>query len=188
MLAGGRTRHDAGDAFAPIHEPRVEPERDVVQEDPAVHPARVDAGFPAREGIEGGNRIIAVEPEVTREVVSCTERDDDNGTSRSRATSATGPSEPSPPAIPSACALAALATSAGSSPGERRCVSRLRRCASSRSASGLGSASPARGLITSRPPIALASPKRRRPRRRSRHGLQTASQAMPQPRKELRWS
>jgi hypothetical protein len=54
-----------------LHGVPVEPERDVVEEQAAVHQAYVDAPFdPVAEGAERAYDIAPVDPEVLREVVS----------------------------------------------------------------------------------------------------------------------
>ena len=64
--------------LAPVHEPRVEAERDVVQEEPVADAADVDAPLdPAVERGERAERIVAVEAEVPGEVVARPERDAD---------------------------------------------------------------------------------------------------------------
>ena len=64
--------------LAPVHEPRVEAERDVVQEEPVADAADVDAPLdPVVEGGERRERIVAVEAEVAGEVVPRPERDAD---------------------------------------------------------------------------------------------------------------
>ncbi len=64
--------------LAPVHEPRVDPERDVVEEEAVVCAPDVDAPLDAVvERSEGGDRVVAVEPEVAREVIPRPERDAD---------------------------------------------------------------------------------------------------------------
>ena len=60
-----------------MHESCVEPERDVVQEEPAVRTPDVDAAFGSAEGIERRQRVITFHPEVACEVVARSERDAD---------------------------------------------------------------------------------------------------------------
>jgi hypothetical protein len=61
--------------LAPVDEVRVDPERDVVEEEPAAHAADVDAPHDAvDERVESACRVVAVEPEVAREVVPRPER------------------------------------------------------------------------------------------------------------------
>ena len=63
-----------------VHEARIEPERDVVQENPAVDHTDVDATFLAvAKGVEHGNWIVAVEVEVSGKVVPGPERDAHEG-------------------------------------------------------------------------------------------------------------
>src|SRR5688572_96301 len=52
-----------------VDEARVDPQRDVVQEDAAVYGSDVDSPLLAAEGREGGERIVGVEAEVAGEVV-----------------------------------------------------------------------------------------------------------------------
>ena len=62
--------------LAAVHELRVDAERDVVQEEPVVRAADVDAALVAvDERFERADRVVAVEPEVAREVVARPERD-----------------------------------------------------------------------------------------------------------------
>jgi hypothetical protein len=61
--------------LAPVDEACVDAERDVVQEQPLVRAADVDAAFLAAESAQRGNRIAAVQPEVACEVVARPERD-----------------------------------------------------------------------------------------------------------------
>ena len=63
--------------LAPVHEPRVEAERDVVQEEPVADAADVDPSLLAVEGREDSDRIVAVEPDVPGEVIAGPERDAD---------------------------------------------------------------------------------------------------------------
>ena len=80
-----RPRADAGERLAPtamrfasVHQSRIDTERHVVQEDALIRAADVDA--PLRsvgERAQGADRIVAVEAEVAREVVTGTERDAD---------------------------------------------------------------------------------------------------------------
>jgi hypothetical protein len=65
--------------LAPVDEPRVEPERDVVQEAPLPRPADVDAPFLALEAGERGEWVVAIEPEVAGEVVARAVGNDDEG-------------------------------------------------------------------------------------------------------------
>ena len=58
------------------HDPRVQPERHVVDEDLAVDLAQVDGGFTGRpEHVECPDRIITVDPEVEGEMIARTGRD-----------------------------------------------------------------------------------------------------------------
>ena len=66
-------------AFAVVDELRVEPERDVVQEQAPADPADVDPPLQSPECVQRGDRIVAVEPEVAREVVSRSEGNADEG-------------------------------------------------------------------------------------------------------------
>ena len=64
--------------LAPVDEPGVDPERDVVEEEPVARPRHVDA--PLDSVVERGqrrDRVVAVEPEVAGEVVSRPEGDAD---------------------------------------------------------------------------------------------------------------
>ena len=65
--------------LAPVDEAGVDPERDVVQEEAVVDAGHVDPPFDAGEGRQGSQRIVSVEAEVAREVVSRPERDADKG-------------------------------------------------------------------------------------------------------------
>jgi hypothetical protein len=56
--------------LAPVHELGVEAERDVVQEHVPVHAAGVDPALDPEERLERGERIVAIEPEIAREVVA----------------------------------------------------------------------------------------------------------------------
>jgi hypothetical protein len=60
-----------------VHEPGIEAERDVVQEEPSVHACHVDPPLTSGEGGEGGDGVVAIETEVAGEVVPRAERDDD---------------------------------------------------------------------------------------------------------------
>ena len=84
VLHGQRERAQAGQCFAPpaavlapVDEPRVEAERDVVQEEPVSDPAHVDPPLLPVEGRERADRVVAVEAEVPGEVVAGPERDAD---------------------------------------------------------------------------------------------------------------
>ena len=84
VLHGQRERTQAGECFAaaaavlaPVDEPRVEAERDVVQEEPVADPRHVDPSLFPVEGRERADRIAAVEAEVPGEVVAGPERDAD---------------------------------------------------------------------------------------------------------------
>lgn len=62
----------------PVYEPGVEPERDVVEEEPFARAADVDPALDAAvEGGERRDRVVPVEPEIAGEVVAGAERDDD---------------------------------------------------------------------------------------------------------------
>ncbi len=56
---------------------RVDPEADVVEEEPAADPADVDAPLGAAEGVERRDRVVPVEADVAGEVVAGPERDAD---------------------------------------------------------------------------------------------------------------
>ena len=60
-----------------MHEPCIDAERDVVEEEPVVHTRGVDPHLPARERSQRAYWVVGVEPEVTGEVVPGSERDDD---------------------------------------------------------------------------------------------------------------
>jgi hypothetical protein len=63
-------------ALPPVHEPRVNPEGDVVQKEPSVRTADVNHALLAvHECVERADRVVAVETEVAREVVARSERD-----------------------------------------------------------------------------------------------------------------
>ena len=64
-------------ALAAVDEHRVQAEREVVQEQAVAGTADVDAPLLAGEALERGERVVAVEPEVAREVVARAERDAD---------------------------------------------------------------------------------------------------------------
>jgi hypothetical protein len=53
-----------------VHERRVDPERDVVQESPASDPPDVDRALLAREPGQYADRVVPVEPQVPREVIA----------------------------------------------------------------------------------------------------------------------
>jgi hypothetical protein len=63
--------------LAPVHEARVQAERDVVEEELLADATDVDALLSAVERVEGGERVVAVEPEIPREVVARPVRDAD---------------------------------------------------------------------------------------------------------------
>ena len=64
--------------LAPVHEAGVDPERDVVEEEAVAGARHVDPPLDAvAEGGQGPDRVVAVEPEVTREVVPRPEGDAD---------------------------------------------------------------------------------------------------------------
>ena len=86
-----------------VNEPRVEPQRDVVQEEPVVDAADVDADLAAGEGSQRAFRLVAIEAQVAREVVEGAGRDDDEGAAaferdlgdrRQRAVAARDPERP----------------------------------------------------------------------------------------------
>jgi hypothetical protein len=66
-------------AFAVVDELRVEPERDVVQEQALADPADVDPPLHSPECVQRADRIVAVEAEVARKVVSRSEGNADEG-------------------------------------------------------------------------------------------------------------
>ena len=59
----------------PVHEPRVDADRDVVQEEPSVDPSDVHPPFVACERRKRGQWVVAIEPDVPCEVVAGPERD-----------------------------------------------------------------------------------------------------------------
>ena len=63
--------------LAPVHEPGVETERDVVQEEAVSRPADIDPPFFAVERRECADRVRAVEADVPGEMVAGPERDAD---------------------------------------------------------------------------------------------------------------
>ena len=84
VLHGQCERPQAGECLspapavlAPVHEARVEAERDVVQEEPVFDPADVDPPLVAVEGRERADRVVAIEADVPGEVVAGPERDAD---------------------------------------------------------------------------------------------------------------
>ena len=84
VLHGQRERAEPGEGFAPpaavlapVDEPRVEAQRDVVQKEPVSDAAHVDPSLFPVEGRERADRVAAVEAEVPREVVAGPERDAD---------------------------------------------------------------------------------------------------------------
>ena len=61
-----------------VHQPRVDAERDVVQEEPLARAADVDAPLGAAvERLQRSDRIVTVEPEIPGEMVAGPERDAD---------------------------------------------------------------------------------------------------------------
>jgi hypothetical protein len=66
-------------ALAVVDELRVQPERDVVQEQALADPADVDPPLGSPESVQCADGIVAVEPEVAREVVSGSEGNADEG-------------------------------------------------------------------------------------------------------------
>jgi hypothetical protein len=66
-------------AFAVMDELRVEPERDVVQEQAFADAADVDPPLESPKCVQRGDWIVAVEPEVASEVVSRSEGNADEG-------------------------------------------------------------------------------------------------------------
>jgi hypothetical protein len=63
--------------FAPMHEPCVDAERDVVEKQALVRTPDVDAPFRPSERTQCVERIVPVETEIAREVVAGSERDAD---------------------------------------------------------------------------------------------------------------
>jgi len=64
-------------SFASVNEARVDPERDVVQEETLVGTADIDAPFGPTERLQRAARVVSIDPEVTGEVVARSERDAD---------------------------------------------------------------------------------------------------------------
>ena len=62
-----------------VDEAGVEPERDVVQEEPVVDPPDVHPQLAARKRPQAGFGVVPVEAEIAREVVERAERNDDEG-------------------------------------------------------------------------------------------------------------
>jgi hypothetical protein len=60
-----------------VHEERVEPQRDVVEKEALADSADVDPSLGSGEGVQRAEWIVAVQPEVSREVVTGAERDAD---------------------------------------------------------------------------------------------------------------
>ena len=60
-----------------MNEPRVETDRDVVQKEPPVRATDVDPSLVAAECGQRADRIAALEPEITREVILRPERNAD---------------------------------------------------------------------------------------------------------------
>ena len=61
-----------------MHEARVDPERDVVEEETVARARHIDPPLDAvAEGGQGGDRVVAIEPEVAGEVVPRPVRDAD---------------------------------------------------------------------------------------------------------------
>jgi hypothetical protein len=63
--------------LAPVDEPCVEAERHVVEKQPVGGSPDVDLPLVTVEGAERSNRVVAVEPEITREVIASAERNAD---------------------------------------------------------------------------------------------------------------
>jgi hypothetical protein len=63
--------------LAAMDDSRVDPERDVVEEEPATRATGVDPALSAPEGVERADGIVPVEAEIPGEVVPCPERDAD---------------------------------------------------------------------------------------------------------------
>ena len=61
------------------HEARVQPDRDVVQEETVTCAAHVDGTLGSLERVERGDRVVGIEPEVAGEVVPRPDRDDEEG-------------------------------------------------------------------------------------------------------------
>jgi hypothetical protein len=68
-------------SFPPVDEARVQPERDVVQEQAAVHARDVDPLLAARKGPERSGGVATIDAQVAGEVVEGAER---NGDERKR--------------------------------------------------------------------------------------------------------
>jgi hypothetical protein len=66
-------------SLASVHKARVDPERDVVQEETLVGTADIDAPFGPTECVQRASRVVSVDPEVAGEVVARSERDADEG-------------------------------------------------------------------------------------------------------------
>jgi hypothetical protein len=66
-------------AFAVVDELRIEPQRDVVQEQALADPTDVDPPLESPKRVQRADWIVAVESEVTREVVSRSEGNADEG-------------------------------------------------------------------------------------------------------------
>ena len=79
MRGCARTPHGVAGALAPMHEPRVETERDVVEEQAVTGPTDVDAPLAAVERAQRSDRVVAIEAEVAGEVVARAERNADEG-------------------------------------------------------------------------------------------------------------
>jgi hypothetical protein len=60
-------------AFAAVHEPRVETERHVVQEQATVRPPDVDPALEPAERGEGSHGVFGAQAEISREVIPCAE-------------------------------------------------------------------------------------------------------------------
>ena len=94
----------------------VDPERDVVEEEAAVHLRDVDPALDAvGERVERAEQVVAIDAEVEREVVARAGGHADEREPCATAAAATTASDPSPPAMPSASAprATASATSVG---------------------------------------------------------------------------
>ena len=63
--------------LASVHELRIDPEGDVVQEEAVAHAADVHSLLAASVRLERPDRVVAVETDVAGEVVTRSERDDD---------------------------------------------------------------------------------------------------------------
>jgi hypothetical protein len=60
-----------------VDEARVEPQRDVVEKEALADRAHVDPPLAALEGVEGSDRVVPLDAEISGEVVPCPERNAD---------------------------------------------------------------------------------------------------------------